>query len=41
MDIYEDRPVCRVMICTVSTLCPAYLHTAEHSVMAYVYGMQV
>ena len=41
LDNYEDMPARRVMICTVSTLRPAYLHTAEHSVMAYVYGMQV
>ena len=30
----EDRPARRVVICTVSTLRPAYLHTAEHSVTA-------
>ena len=27
LDIYEDRPARRVMICTVSTLRPAYLHS--------------
>ena len=37
----EDRPARRVVICTVSTLRPAYLHTAEHSVTAHVCGMQV
>ena len=37
----EDGQAPRVMICTMSTLRPAYLHTAEHSVMAYVYGMHV
>ena len=37
----EDRPARRGMICTVSTLRPAYLHTAEHSVTAHVCGMQV
>ena len=37
----EDRPARRVMICMVSTLRPAYLHTAKHSVTAHVCGMQV
>jgi len=36
--MYEDGQAPRVMICTVSTLRLAYLHTAEHSVTAHVCG---
>ena len=41
LDMSEDRPARRVVICTVSTLRTAYLHATEHSVTAHVYGMQV